>query len=99
MTVTPATHRYVLDRDRYCIAALLDGSHVCRDQWGARQLPTERLTVEHVREDAGGARYDDPEHLVAMCHSGNAHEHWGSANRDLCRAYLAGVRAEAGMHR
>ena len=95
MTVSPAVHAAVLYRDRGCVAALLDKGHICRDKWGERQGPRDDLTVEHVREDAGGHRFDDDLHLIAMCHSGNAVEHWGSANRDLCRAYLAGVRAAA----
>ena len=97
MSVTSGTHAYVLHRDRQCVAALLDGSHRCRDKWGNEHSSGETalLTVEHVRDHAGGTRHDDPEHLIALCHHANAFEHWGSANRDLCRAYLFGVRAQA----
>jgi hypothetical protein len=95
MTVTAAVHEAVLLRDGACIAASLDLGHVCRDKWGEKHFPheLEKLTVEHVRDHAGGARYDDELHLVTLCHGANAWEHWGSAHRDLCRAYLLAVRA------
>ena len=101
MTVTSGTHAYVLDRDRQCLAFLLDKLHNCRDKWGELQLPGDRtqLTVEHVRTDPGGARRDDEHHLVAMCHHGNTVEHWGSSteNRALLNAYLLGVTAQGAM--
>jgi hypothetical protein len=99
MTVTPQTHAKVLYRDGQCVAALLDKSHICRDTWNVAHDPRESgvLTVEHVRSAAGARRKDDAYSLIAMCYSGNVIEHWGSANRDLCRAYLAGVLAQSGV--
>jgi hypothetical protein len=95
--VTPAVRQQVLDRDRQCVAALLDRSHQCRDTWGEPHSPWDRarLTIEHVKDEPmmGKRAPSDPGHLVAMCHGGNAVEHWGSANRGLCLAYLAGCIA------
>lgn len=92
----PGNRDYILVRDGRCLAALLDKSHWCRDQWGASHRPdhVESLTIEHVRTDPGGARRDDPLHLVAMCWQGNVVDHWGSSteNRALLNAYLAGCR-------
>lgn len=99
--VSAAVRRYVLERDRRCFAQIVDAGHECRDRWGEPHRPTDldKLTIEHVRDAAGGSRFDDPEHLVAMCHAANAHDHWGAAHRAECRLYLAGVRNEGAMHR
>lgn len=96
--VTPAIRETVMVRDGQCVAALLDRSHQCRDQWGTPHSPYRlaSMTLEHVKSEPmmGVRSPSDPEHLVAMCHSGNVIELWGSKNRDLLRAYLAGVRAQ-----
>lgn len=34
---------------------------------------------------------DEPHHAIALCHDANAVSYWGSANRALEKAYLAGV--------
>lgn len=97
MTVTHGTHALVIQRDRQCIAALLDNSHECADRWGTKHhaADPDKLTVEHVREHPGGMRRDDEGWLVAMCHSGNVVEHWGSSteNRRMLNIYLRGIRA------
>jgi hypothetical protein len=36
-------------------------------------------------------------HLVVLCHDANAVSMWGSAHRDLLRAYLAGVNQSLGV--
>lgn len=89
--------RAVIARDGACIIALIvDKSHVCRDQWGEphRSDDTARLTLEHVREQPGGMRRDDPGWCVAMCYAANI-EHAGSTTEARARinAYLAGWRA------
>jgi hypothetical protein len=86
----------VILRDRQCVLALVDRSHKCADVWGRPQHPAEldKLTLEHVRMDAGGARLDDEGHCVSMCASANVnHEGSTTENRRLLNAYLAGVRA------
>lgn len=93
-------HDYILHRDGACVAWLLaPKSHQCRDKWGEPHDPRDlsRLTLEHVKDEPmmGKRAPSDEAHLVAMCHSGNAVELWGSANRDLCRAYLIGVTRSA----
>lgn len=98
--VSPETRNAVMERDRQCLAALLDLSHMCRNQWGDRHSPYDVswLTIEHVRTDPGGKRRHDALHLVAMCHEANV-LHWGSSteNRALINAYLWGVRAAQGF--
>ncbi len=95
--VSAAVRSLVFDRDRRCLAALLDKGHDCRDKWGGRTRSDDMLTmtIEHVREEPGGHRFDDVLHLVAMCWAANVVQHWGSSteNRALLNAYLAGVRA------
>jgi len=81
-----------------CLAAKLDKSHTCRDQW-TEPAPGMALTIEHVRTDPGGARRDDPAHLVVLCYHANVVQHWGSSteNRALLNAYLLGTVAQEGM--
>jgi hypothetical protein len=95
MTVTHELHDAILIRDGICVAALLDRGHVCRDEWGQPHAPTDlyRLTVEHVKDEPrmGKRAPSDESHMMALCFGANAWDHWGSRNRDLCRAYLAGA--------
>ena len=97
--VLPEVHAAVLRRDGRCVAAALDRSHVCRDRWAHEHAPTAMglLTVEHVKDEPmlGRRAPSDPSHMVALCFSANAVEHWGSANRRLLRAYLLGCRQQA----
>jgi len=104
VTVDRATRHYVKRRDVFgCLAALLDGSHRCVDQWGNSHAPTDpdRLTIEHVRRDPGGTRSDDASRLVVLCWSANVEQHWGSSteNRALLDAYLYGCTAGESMCR
>lgn len=87
----------VINRDRQCVAALLDLSHECRDQWGQPHVPGAllKLTLEHVK-DRRGRRFDDEFHCIALCSKGNVQDHWSDANRPLAWAYLAGVAAARG---
>lgn len=86
---------YVIQRDGQCVAALLDLSHQCRDKWGVPHSPSDldRLTLEHVKDQPmmGRKAPDEPHHAIALCHDANAVSYWGSANRALEKAYLAGV--------
>lgn len=97
MSVTPALREAILRRDRQCLAALLDRSHQCRDQWGQPCSPRleSALTIEHVKDEPmmGKRAPSDPGHLVALCWDANVVSLWGSAHRDLLRAYLAGTGA------
>lgn len=75
-------------RDRDCVIAKLDLSHRCQGP----------LTLGHVREFPGGKRRDDVGWCIAQClRSNELHDESRLASE--VRAYLAGVRAEAGMHR
>lgn len=87
----------VISRDRQCVAALLDRSHLCHDRWGFHHDATDldKLTLEHVHE--WGKRFDDPLHCVAMCYNGNVEQHWSSANNALANTFLAGVRIGQGL--
>lgn len=99
--MTPSElRRAVIERDKGCVIGLhIDLSHICRSRHGMAHLPTDLdyLTLEHVREYAGGQRRDEPGWCVALCHSANAVTHEGSALRNELRIYLAGVRAQAHM--
>jgi hypothetical protein len=88
----------VIRRDRQCVAALLDLSHMCRDTWGQPHSPGDqnKLTLEHVK-DRRGRRLDEAHHCIALCAQGNVQEHWSDANRQLAWAYLAGVQAGEGL--
>ena len=90
--------QYVIRRDRRCVAAKLDLTHVCRDKWGNETSPDDwgALTLEHVK-DRMGTRHDDPLWCVASCHHANVIERHESANRSDYWAYLEGVRAAVGM--
>jgi hypothetical protein len=88
--------RAVIERDRQCVAYLLDKLHQCRDAYGNPHHPADanRLTLEHVKLD--GRRLDDPLHCMAMCSQGNVVEHWSSANNEIANAFLTGVRIGQG---
>jgi len=86
---------HVINRDGACIAALLDPTHLCEDQWGVGHSPYDlsRLTLEHVREHPGGMRRDEPGWCVALCHRGNIdHILTRRDYRPLVLAYLRGIR-------
>lgn len=88
----------VIARDRYCVAALLDRSHLCRNKWATIHLPSDlaELTLDHVH-DSRGRRQDVPGWCIATCWEANVIEHWESANRTLAQAFVAGVRAAMGL--
>jgi hypothetical protein len=92
--VTPELRRLIFHRDRQCVAAILDRGHQCRDQWGEPCDPHDEraLTIEHVKSEPmmGKRAPSDTRHLVVLCHDANTVSMWGSAHRDLLRAYLAG---------
>lgn len=88
----------VIERDRQCMAAALDRSHQCRNQWGEPHWPTllDLLTLEHVKKD--GFRYDSIDHCMALCSHANVIDHWSdnTENNRLANAYLLGWRVGAG---
>jgi hypothetical protein len=103
VSVDPATHRRVLDRDGRCFLLRLDLAHECRDRWGTPHSPYDksRLTVDHVvmptervPYGSGGMKGKRPphdeRHLVAMCWAGNVGVPSAEV-RDAERAYLADV--------
>lgn len=85
--------RRVLDRDRYCVAALLDKRHECADRWGKAHDPSlvAVLTLGHVHTPMG-RRIDAEDWCIAECYRSNVEQHWESANRQLAWAYLHGIR-------
>lgn len=95
--VTPLLRDAILERDGQCVAALLDRSHQCRDAFAQPHSPFDRsrLTIEHVKDEPmmGRRAPSDPMHLTVLCWSANVIDLWGSANRDLVRAYLMGCAA------
>lgn len=71
-----AERDFVLDRDRECVLAKRDRSHVCTKLRTPHRSDNRRLlTVEHVKERgkmAMGLRAkSDRHHMVAMCWDGN----------------------------
>lgn len=94
--VTPALREAVLRRDGRCVAAILDRSHECRDQWGTPHDPRAlgKLTLEHVKEALrmGKRAESDEAHLVALCYGANV----GVPSKVLraqLREYLAALPA------
>ena len=83
--------RFILTRDRECLAYKFDKQHVCRDKWGTEHWPSdqERLTIEHVKHDLGmGIKAnDDAESMVAMCWAANVGVP-SKVLRAFCREYL-----------
>lgn len=92
--VTPEIRRAVLERDRGCLLARVDSTHICRDKWGREHAPTYTglLTVEHVKDQPmmGRRAPSDMAHLVAMCYAGNVGVP-SKKQRAAIREYLASV--------
>ena len=91
---------YVLSRDRECVAALLArrgviAPHSCRDEWGMAQSSVDAATMEHVKDEPGGARIHDRRHMVRCCHGGNVLEHVAGAGRLAFLAYIVEVEGPA----
>jgi hypothetical protein len=94
--VTPQLRNFILARDKQCVLAKLEPTHVCRDLWGQPHLSTrlDLLSLEHVKSDLrmGVRAPSDMGHLVAMCV-------WANVNvpskdqRNAIRAYLERVTA------
>lgn len=99
--VSPELREYVLDRDKGCLAAKTDDTHVCKDQWGNKHSGWDRsrLTLDHVHDHAkmGRRAPSDPQHLVALCWDANVNG-WASAHRSEERAYLALVEDPHAAH-
>ena len=96
--VTPGLYYEVIARDLRvaggCVAAFLDLSHGCRDQWGT-PFPPENvpLTLDHVQDGGGrmGKRArSDREHLVSLCYHAHLNG-WATSHRPLLRLYLHGA--------
>jgi len=89
-----ALRRFILVRDRRCVAAIRDPAHVCRDRWGQVHAPDDldRLTIEHVKDQPrmGKRAPDDPAHMVALCWASNVGVP-SKALRQWMREYLAEV--------
>ena len=89
--VTNAEWQAVIDRDKQCIAPLLDpNAGLCRDRWGQPVLATSlrAATVDHVPPSAGAPRISTRRWMVWICWGHGVHEHWETAHRDLERAHL-----------
>lgn len=96
--VSAKLHDDVLRRDRQCVKALYEPSHVCRDRFGKSHAPTvlDLLTIEHVHEGYGqmGRRApSDLRHCLALCWAANVAQPPSHAFREFERAYLARVAA------
>ncbi len=90
--VTPELHDYILDRDRICIAARVEGpEHQCRTRFGMPHAPNDRrlLTLDHVHHAAtlGVRAKSDRWHLVAACGDAN-NNGWCSAHRAEERSWI-----------
>lgn len=89
--VTPELHAYILDRDRECIAFIVDPTHQCMTRFRQPHKPDDRrkLSLDHVHDAAtsGVRAKSDKYHLVAACGWAN-NEGWCSAHREDERDYL-----------
>lgn len=88
MPVTNRTRRRVLERDRGCVAPVLDSSQSGRCS-GA-------LTLDHVKCQPMMAKKapDDEQHLVVVCarhHGLLGGDSWATSNRPTLRAYLDAI--------
>jgi hypothetical protein len=89
----------VFARDGFeCLARRYDSDHACGNMWGEDVAPgnveyVNALTLEHVRMEPGGRRWDDKRACVTLCHRANAEQHWGSSfgHRSLLNEYLDGL--------
>jgi len=98
--VTPQVAAEVITRDLRvaggCVAPHLDAmAGLCRDRWGTPVLPhaREALTLDHIREDAGGQRRSDARWLVTVCYQHHIADGWATSHRPLLREYLERVTA------
>lgn len=77
----------VFERDRGCVAAHLDGGHICQG----------RLTLEHVpirgRNAYGKKAPDELWSCIALC-LGAQNAYWGETHREDERGYLEGLYPE-----
>lgn len=89
--VTNAEWQAVIDRDKQCIAPLLDpDAGPCRDRWG-RVVPATSLraaTVDHVPPYPGAPRISTRRWMARICWGHGVHGHWETAHRDAERAHL-----------
>ena len=95
--VTGAVRWDVMRRDRMCVLARLEPSHVCRNQWGDIHRPDNlrALTVEHVKDELrmGKRAPSDIGHLVALCGYANVSVP-SKEQREAMREYLRTVSAD-----
>lgn len=92
--VTPSLHAAVLRRDRECVLAKMDRTHVCRDVWGNPHPSDDlaKLSLEHVKDEPmmGRRAPSDLAHLVALCYAANVGVP-SKVQRQGFRDYLARV--------
>ena len=94
--VDPQVWEEVFQRDLRvaggCVAPFLDAqAGLCRDKWGTPVLPYARaaMTVDHIREHAGGERRSLRRWMVTVCHGHHVNGGWSTAHRPEIRKYLA----------
>lgn len=85
-----AVYQAVEERDRGCMALLLDPS-ITRDSCSAR------LTMQHVKDGPGGPRITDVAHVLRVCEWHHIWSGWATSKAGLAlqRAYLAKLYPEA----
>lgn len=73
--VTPELANDIYERDRrMCVAYQLDPGHSCRSRWdGTPHLPSEQLTIEHVKRTLGMSMRAESRapFLVLLCGGAN----------------------------
>lgn len=90
--VTAEVRLAVLIRDGGCVAAKLDPTHGCRDQWGLPLTSTSlnAMTLDHVKDEPmmGKRAPSDPAHLVTLCWFAHINSSWATSHRPELREYL-----------
>jgi hypothetical protein len=86
--VTPELRQAVLERDRGCLAPMLDPMVESWSDWCSG-----RLTLDHVREQPmmGKRAPSDMAHLVTLCWHHHLETGWATSHRPELRAYLESV--------
>jgi hypothetical protein len=83
--VSPELRLAVLERDRDCVAAILDTFEgwSCRGRW----------TLDHVKDEPrmGVRAPSDAAHLVTLCEWHHLESGWATSHRPELRAYLEEV--------
>jgi hypothetical protein len=90
--VTAEVRAEVFARDRRCVLAIRDATHVCYSVWGGAHPSDDwaQLQLEHVKDKLrmGKRAPSDPKHLVVLCGYRNSIRPLTKVERSWVREYL-----------